>query len=640
MEYQENKSIPKRSVAPPHETSSRAAGDRGMFLEDNRPIETIQQKPKDITENKNIDTPIQKKENNTGLPDDLKSGIENLSGFAMDDVKVHYNSDKPTQLNAHAYAQGTDIHLASGQEKHLAHEAWHVVQQKQGRVQPTKQLKSKVNINDDEGLEEEADVMGAKALQMKEIYSPEIKTTPPLNTTKSIIQSKDIVQLVTKKVGIRGLTHLVKMVGEHLYNGKDWLKNEGEEVKYGDILEVDTDDEFYSRRGIDQDTNWEEDGEEIPNHLWLKVTSLNGKLIEDDSYVRADMLMEPYEQIPKKAHSIWVQGDYQSNKEAQEGIKSRGDGNLEGWTSIMWLYDTGKKEGGFEKSELDEGIPIDDGPFKGVYQKGFIQEMEAWKERPEWVSAWLPILDILMEKKSYITMSDIMRMIILYYEGGLYMDVKIKATSEKASFKDTPKVYINRAHFYSLENWAIMANAGSKMIEDIMTQAYKQFPSIEKLSEYPENYQREGEGEGRMHVDLHEKLGVWNVIDRMRSSESEKYPLKTLKLVNPRPKNSWMNSYDDRDPEIIKAEEIGFVKSDIEKLERKKDKLGLELERTKEYQKLVERPDILKSMFNLSQKEIDELPKKIENSTLEIESIESEIRILKLDLFKKELELM
>jgi len=47
---------------------------------------------------------IQKKENNTGLPDNLKSGIENLSGYSMDDVKVHYNSNNPVQLNAHAYA--------------------------------------------------------------------------------------------------------------------------------------------------------------------------------------------------------------------------------------------------------------------------------------------------------------------------------------------------------------------------------------------------------------------------------------------------------------------------------------------------------------------------------------------------------
>ena len=111
--------------------------------------------------------PIQRQENNTGLPDNLKSGMENLSGLSMDDVKVHRNSDKPAQLQAHAYAQGTDIYLGPGQEKHLPHELGHVVQQKQRRVKPTMQMKGKVNINDDTGLEKEADVMGTKALQMK-----------------------------------------------------------------------------------------------------------------------------------------------------------------------------------------------------------------------------------------------------------------------------------------------------------------------------------------------------------------------------------------------------------------------------------------------------------------------------------------
>ena len=110
---------------------------------------------------------VQKKENKTGLPENLKSGVENLSGFSMDDVKVHYNSSHPAQLNALAYAQGTDIHVAPGQEKHLPHEAWHVAQQKQGRVQPTMQMKAGVAVNDDPGLENEADVMGAKAVQMK-----------------------------------------------------------------------------------------------------------------------------------------------------------------------------------------------------------------------------------------------------------------------------------------------------------------------------------------------------------------------------------------------------------------------------------------------------------------------------------------
>jgi folate-binding Fe-S cluster repair protein YgfZ len=131
--------------------------------------------------------PIQKKANNTGLPDDLKSGMEKLAGMSLDHVKVHYNSAKPAAVQAHAYAQGSDIHMASGQEKHLPHELGHVVQQAQGRVKPTTtvggmsvndnagleneatsmgekalQMKSKVNVNDDAGLESEADIMGAK----------------------------------------------------------------------------------------------------------------------------------------------------------------------------------------------------------------------------------------------------------------------------------------------------------------------------------------------------------------------------------------------------------------------------------------------------------------------------------------------
>jgi hypothetical protein len=83
----------------------------------------------------------------------------------MDDVTVHYNSDKPAAVDALAFTQGIEIHLAPGQEKHLPHEAWHVVQQKQGRVQPTMQAEG-VAINDDSSLEREADMKGEKALQI------------------------------------------------------------------------------------------------------------------------------------------------------------------------------------------------------------------------------------------------------------------------------------------------------------------------------------------------------------------------------------------------------------------------------------------------------------------------------------------
>lgn len=105
----------------------------------------------------------QKAENRTGLPDRIKNGVESLSGYSLDAVKVYKNSPKPAQLQAYAYTQGTDIHVAPGQERYLGHEAWHVVQQMQGRVQPTTQLQG-IAVNDNEGLEREADVMGEKAM--------------------------------------------------------------------------------------------------------------------------------------------------------------------------------------------------------------------------------------------------------------------------------------------------------------------------------------------------------------------------------------------------------------------------------------------------------------------------------------------
>lgn len=183
----------KQTTSTDSEDRQHAQKDHGesaaLSFQDNRSLNTLQMKLQVAADNslqaKNTarfqeaadthtskqEIPIQKKENNTGLPDNLKSGIENLSGYSLDDVKVYYNSDQPAQLQAHAYAQGTNIHVAPGQEKHLPHEAWHVVQQKQGRVNPTLQLKG-VAINDSDSLELEADLMGEKALQLKADESP------------------------------------------------------------------------------------------------------------------------------------------------------------------------------------------------------------------------------------------------------------------------------------------------------------------------------------------------------------------------------------------------------------------------------------------------------------------------------------
>jgi uncharacterized protein DUF4157 len=74
----------------------------------------------------------------TGFPNLLKAGFATM-GHDINPT-VHYNSTKPAQLNALAYAQGNDIHLGAGQEQHLPHEAWHVLQQRQGRVASTAQF--------------------------------------------------------------------------------------------------------------------------------------------------------------------------------------------------------------------------------------------------------------------------------------------------------------------------------------------------------------------------------------------------------------------------------------------------------------------------------------------------------------------
>jgi hypothetical protein len=153
--------LPSSSRSQSAAESLSRISDSSVGRQASRPL---QLQPAGLEEEEKHPAQLKTPENQTGMPDSLKSGVESLSGFDLSDVKVHYNSSQPAQLNALAYAQGSDIHVAPGQERHLPHEAWHVVQQRQGRVQPTMQLRDSVPVNDDPGLEKEADVMGAKAM--------------------------------------------------------------------------------------------------------------------------------------------------------------------------------------------------------------------------------------------------------------------------------------------------------------------------------------------------------------------------------------------------------------------------------------------------------------------------------------------
>lgn len=170
--------------------------------------------------------------NQTGLPDMLKSGLEQLSGMDLSSVRVHYNSPAPAQLSARAYTQGSDIHIGPGQEKHLGHEGWHVVQQMQGRVKPTLQMQG-MNINDSVGLEAEADRYGARAWSLGK------------NTTSSFsLPSINSGHVELSTLAQRQVWHPSGSMDVAQFNGKDKVKKQ---YQYLD----DDDQEKYSSLATD-----------------------------------------------------------------------------------------------------------------------------------------------------------------------------------------------------------------------------------------------------------------------------------------------------------------------------------------------------------------------------------------------------
>jgi hypothetical protein len=100
----------------------------------------------------------------------LQTKMQDSFGTSFQDVNIHRNDGSAYQMGALAYTRGNDVHFAPGQfnpntqggQELLGHELTHVVQQRQGRVQPTKQGKG-LSVNDNPTLEHEADAMGKRA---------------------------------------------------------------------------------------------------------------------------------------------------------------------------------------------------------------------------------------------------------------------------------------------------------------------------------------------------------------------------------------------------------------------------------------------------------------------------------------------
>lgn len=101
------------------------------------------------------------------MPEDVRRKMEAAFGVDFSSVRIH-QGPHAAAVGARAYTQGTDIHFAPGQYQPqsqrglelLGHELTHVVQQSQGRVQPTARADG-INVNADASLEREANEMGA-----------------------------------------------------------------------------------------------------------------------------------------------------------------------------------------------------------------------------------------------------------------------------------------------------------------------------------------------------------------------------------------------------------------------------------------------------------------------------------------------
>ena len=148
-------------------------------MDSNSPLHTAQKKQNEAIEKSPYMTrqevsvervlqPVQKK-NVTGMPDNVKAKMEGSFNTDFSNVRVHASSSKAPEVGALAYTQGTDIHFAPGQfspesssgQSLLGHELAHVVQQGEGRVQPTTEING-LPVNDNPALEDEADRMGNK----------------------------------------------------------------------------------------------------------------------------------------------------------------------------------------------------------------------------------------------------------------------------------------------------------------------------------------------------------------------------------------------------------------------------------------------------------------------------------------------
>lgn len=378
----------------------------------------------------------------TGLSDQIKMGIENLSGYSLDDVKVHYNSDKPAQLQALAYTQGTDIYVASGQEKYLPHEAWHVVQQKQGRVYPTIQSNG-MNINQDNALEYEADIMGEKALsiQMKsDSLNHQIYTK---NTNGTVVQMRDdsvkisADQIGTDPLGL-GLTshHVIPAeILEQFYN----------------FLTIKSTNNIRIRNAFN---NWKTNAAQSAN---ATSTIRNGRTVLQES--------DDYEREVASACQ-WMSGNIFIGSDPQYRIDDKGD--TFDYGGYLYIDKTEKKQKITQIQHINNNME----KLRKIYNA----------------------INIVLENGNETTIIEILK--------ELTQIAKVNNTLHKLSVVNSSQ----RTEAYDIKNWISVGKPQISSIEEHSREFKQMYNYCNSNTEYKELFDKYINGDKVKHLDEHKYI--------------------------------------------------------------------------------------------------------------------------------------
>ena len=179
------------------------------------------------------------------LPPSLQERMEEKLKMQFGDVRVHYNSDRPAEFGARAFTKGNQIYIAQGQEDTLEHELGHVVQQKQGRVHATGNIRGKL-INEDESLENHSMSMFGNVNQANEEVIQFQQTE--IYFKGNVIYTDD-----------DGISHTVETNGNHIYLTTTKSHPKGKMnfiVQYRDkiLKDMGVPKKFWGKAVIDDDT--------------------------------------------------------------------------------------------------------------------------------------------------------------------------------------------------------------------------------------------------------------------------------------------------------------------------------------------------------------------------------------------------